>query len=126
MLALATPASALDVICPDATTQEVACVEAGVVIDCTNATTAFPSYLAMPVGSDSVPGVFYNHGGSGTQLGGDPVEAAGQLACAGYVGYSKRRMGGPIADALAEVEAGLVELQTLASPRLDPARLALM
>ena len=86
LLVLAAPAAALDVVCPDASIQEVACVEAGAVIDCDDATTVYLSYLALPLGSDAHPGVLYNHGGSGIQLGGDPAEAAGQLACAGYVG----------------------------------------
>ena len=126
LLVLAAPAAALDVVCPDASIQEVACVEAGAVIDCDDATTVYLSYLALPPGSDAHPGVLYNHGGSGIQLGGDPAEAAGQLACAGYVGYAKRRVGGPIGTALGEMEAGLVELLALAYPRLDPTRLALM
>ncbi|SVD17465.1 uncharacterized protein METZ01_LOCUS370319, partial [marine metagenome] len=132
---MASRSYAVDVACADGSgVAAVACVNDGVIVACA-AAGAYPSYVALTpvkvIGSSVAragpfPGVLYNHGGSGTALGGDPIEAVGQLACSGYLAFAKRRTQDPIADAYSEALAGLAEFEALAATNLDADRTGVM
>ncbi len=49
------------------------------------------SFLCLPAAAGAQPGVLFNHGGSGDNIGGDLEGTCQALAEAGYVGYSKMR-----------------------------------
>ena len=122
------PAStqALEVSCADTSTVQITCVEGASTVTCGEEMSEIVSYLAVPNGPGPFPGVLYNHGGFGTVVGGDLLENAGQLACKGYIAYSKRREGISVAATLLEVETGLSEFKTYAAPHLDLSRMAIM
>ena len=82
------------------------------------------SFLGLP---DLVPGglganthraVLYNHGGAGTQEGGDLPKTVKELAKEGFIAYAKKRSGTSISATLGEVQDGLVELMNLTSTQL--------
>lgn len=119
-------ARALAVTCADSSSVQITCVENGATVTCGEEMTTIISYLAVPNGSGPFPGVLYNHGGFGAVVGGDLLENAGQLACAGYIAYSKRREGTSVPDTQLEVEQGLSEFKVFAGTQLDLSRLAIM
>ncbi len=119
-------ARALEVTCADSSTVQITCVEGGNTVTCGEETTSIISYLALPNGPGPFPGGYYNHGGFGSTVGGDLLENAGQLACEGYIAYSKRREQTSVPGTLLEVEQGLAEFKSLAAAQLDLSRLAIL
>lgn len=80
-------------------------------------------YLCKPPGSGLFPGVVFNHGGLGQEIGGDLEGMCLAIAKEGYVGFSPVRrqtvpLDGHLDDALAAVEY----LKTI--PEVDDTRLA--
>jgi len=82
-------------------------------------------FRCTPAGEGPFPGVLYNHGGMGDQVGGDLEGTCRGLAEAGYVAYSKKRRDSiPLNGHLDDVFDGLEGLQT--SPGVDESRLAIV
>ncbi len=82
-------------------------------------------FLCTPAGVGPFPGVAYNHGGLGDQIGGDLEGTCRGLAEAGYVAYSKKRRDTiPLDGHLDDVRAGVDAL--VASQGVDTNRLAIV
>lgn len=76
------------------------------------------TYIACPIGAGPFPAVLYNHGGLGTNIGGDLRETAIALAQAGYIARAEKRMETtPMTGHLDEVVAALDSLRE--DPRTD-------
>ncbi len=76
------------------------------------------TYIASPTGTGPFPAVLYNHGGLGTNIGGDLRGTAIALAQAGYIARAEKRMETiPISGHLDEVVAALDSLRE--DPRSD-------
>ena len=76
------------------------------------------TYIASPIGAGPFPAVLYNHGGLGTNIGGDLRGTAIALAQAGYIARAEKRMETiPISGHLDEVTEALNTLRE--DPRTD-------
>ena len=83
------------------------------------------AFLCTPAGTGPFPGVSYNHGGLGGQIGGDLEGTCRGLAEAGYVAYSKKRRDSvPLDGHLDDVRDGVDALR--AAARVDVSRLAIV
>ena len=65
-------------------------LSSGVVLDSISDSNGF-TYIATPKGNGPFPAVLYNHGGLGTQIGGDLRATAIALADAGYLARAEKR-----------------------------------
>jgi dienelactone hydrolase len=86
-------------------------------------------FRCIPPGNGPFPGVLYNHGGLGDQIGGDLEGTCRALAEAGYVAYSKKRratvpLDGHLDGHLDDVQDGADALQGTAE--VDPDALAIV
>lgn len=94
--------------------------DAGIVVEALG-----EDFRCTPGGSGPFPGVLYNHGGLGDQVGGDLEETCRSLAEAGYVAYSKKRRATvPLDGHLDDVQDGAGALQS--TPEVDPVSLAVV
>jgi len=82
-------------------------------------------FRCTPGGAGPFPGVSYNHGGLGDQIGGDLEGTCRGLAEAGYVAYSKkRRESVPLDGHLDDVRDGIDTL--IGSQGVDTSRIAIV
>jgi len=85
-------------------------LSSGVVLDSISDSGGY-TYIATPKGNGPFPAVLYNHGGLGTQIGGDLRATAIALAESGYLARSeKRKETTSFSGHLDEVEAALDDL----------------
>ncbi len=84
------------------------------------------SWVGVPHGTGPFPGVLYNHGGYGPNVGGDLEATVRALAESGYLAYAKTRDPASVSinASLVDVLDGVDELLDL--PHLDPEQLTIM